>query len=277
MKPSEFLKMGIAVIPVYPKSKKPAVRWRDYQRVLPKESQFQIWFRPDRDPAYNAAVICGWRGLVVLDFDDQHSYSAWLVWTVKHGGEAWEVAEKTYRVKTARGMHLYLFVDETLRCSKFDYGDIKGIGGYVLIPPSVHPSGAQYVAVDESASIVHVSSLTGIIPNAPQPPIPSAPLTHVYQSSALWPGTLVEQIKASVSILSLFPDAKPTGGLRWWRARCPLHDDSDPSLWIDLDRGLCGCYAGCTVKPLDVIGMFARIHGLDNAEAIKRLAREVLK
>ena len=44
-------------------------------------------------------------------------------------------------------------------------------------------------------------------------------------------------------------------------------------MWVDTARGICGCYAGCTPKPFDVIDLYARLHGLDNRDAIKQLAR----
>jgi len=268
----DFLKLGVATIPIYARSKKPSVRWREYQRRLPSTAEVQRWFRPGR--VTNAAVVCGWRGLTIVDFDDLAGYVQWQAWAIAQGETAREVAASTYRVRTSRGMHLYLFVEDKPRCGHFQWGDIKGVGGYVLIPPSVHPSGHIYSAVDDTAPILTVKSLEGVIPEAPEPPAPRpAPLQHVAAMSALWPATLVESIKESTPILSFFPGAIPTGGKRWYVAHCPWHDDKHESLWIDVERGICGCYAGCTAKPLDVIGVYARLHGLDNKTAIREMAR----
>lgn len=236
------------------------------------------WFRPGR--LTNAAVVCGLRNLVVLDFDTQQAYMDWGAWAIGEGGMAEYVANVTYRVRTARGLHLYLFVVDTPRCAHTQYADVRGIGGYVLIPPSVHPSGTVYTAVDESAPIVKVDSLADVIPDPPASPVVQMPLlTHVYQSSALWPATVIEQIKEATNILSFFPDAKPTSGDgRWYRARCLFHDDKDPSLWIDTKRGLCGCYAGCNGgKSMDVLNVYGRLYGIESSEVVKRLAAEVFK
>jgi hypothetical protein len=274
MNPKSFFESGISVIPVLFASKKPTVRWQKYQSHLPTEQDMQRWFRPGRQT--NAAVICGWNGLTVIDFDDMAEYLKWLAWSLTAGEMARRVSGYTYRVKTSRGMHVYLFVDETPRCSHFSWGDIKGKGGYVLIPPSVHPSGAIYTAVDELAPILRVDSLQGIIPDPPAAPVPVCPPTvHVCSSSALWPATVVEEIKEKVSILSLLTDVKATGGSRWFAAKCPFHDDKEPSFWIDAEKGLCGCYSGCTPKPLDVIGLYGRLHSLTNKEAIKQLAEQI--
>jgi len=171
-------------------------------------------------------------------------------------------------------MHVYLLVADAPRCGKTGdpiAADIKGIGGYVLIPPSVHPSGARYEAVDNSAPIMEIDALDEVLPNAPAKARPRpTPTVMVAASSGLWPLTLIESIKAAIPILSLLPDAEQTGN-HWYRCRCPLHDDHDPSMWVDTGRQLCGCYAGCTPKPLDVIGLYARLHGLTDRQAIREL------
>jgi hypothetical protein len=269
MTPSEFLAAGIAVIPVLPGTKKPAVRWFGYQHTLPTKAEVDIWFRPGRH--ISAAVVCGWRGLTVVDFDTIPGYHEWLAWAIAEGGEARVVALGSYKVKTARGVHVYLFVKDTPRCGKFRYGDIKARGGYVLIPPSVHPSGAVYTAVDENAPIMEVESLQGIIPDPPAPPVPTLqPTTLVYPSSSLWPATVIEEIKQKVSILEFFPDAKETGA-HWYMAVCPFHQDENPSLWIDTKNGICGCYAGCLTKPADVIELYCRLHNVTAKQAVREL------
>ncbi len=268
--------MGIAVIPVLPRTKLPDVAsWRRYQTELPTPSELARWFRPGR--VTNAAVICGWRGLTVVDFDAMDDYLAWQAWAIATGGTARDVGLRTYRVRTSRGMHVYLFVDERPRCGHFAGGDIKGVGGYVLIPPSVHPSGAVYTAVDDTAPILSVDSLAQVLPDPPPPPAPQPlPLVHVANASALWPQPLVEEVKAATPILSLLPGAKQTDGSgRWWIVRCPLHDDHSPSMWVDAERGLCGCYAGCNDRPMDAVDLYARLHHLDNRDAIRELAKRL--
>ncbi len=58
-------------------------------------------------------------------------------------------------------------------------------------------------------------------------------------------------------VLSKLPDARPVAGSshKAWKARCPAHADSDPSLSVTLgDQGgaLIHCYAGCS--PEAVVG-----------------------
>lgn len=273
MGPTDFVARGIAVVPVFHRSKRPMVPWRPYQQTLPTPEEMARWFRPGWTT--NAAVICGWRGLTVLDFDTIADYAAWCAWALDQGKEVRTVAEQSYRVLTARGVHVYLFCDETPRCGKFSGGDIKGHGGYVLIPPSIHPSGVPYVPADEAAPILRVRRLSDVLPDPPSLPTPRLPdPVHVATTSGLWPRTIVEQIREEIPITTFFSDVSPSSpDGRWYIGTCPWHDDRSPSLRLDTQAGLAYCWSGCTPKPLDVIGVYGRLYGVQQKEAIKTLAR----
>jgi hypothetical protein len=61
----------------------------------------------------------------------------------KHG-DGWT---RTLTCVTARGKHLYFKTDTAIKCSasKIATGlDVRGDGGYVVVPPSLHPSGRYY-------------------------------------------------------------------------------------------------------------------------------------
>lgn len=272
---SKWLNHGIAVIPIAYKSKRPIVSWRRYQDTLPTLAELQGWFRPGRQ--LNVAVICGWQGLTILDFDDHESYLRWLAWAVVVGGPARFVAMTTFRVRTGRGMHVYILVDETSHCGKWTWGDLKAIGGYVLIPPSTHPSGALYTVINSSAPIIKVGELAKMMPDPPEPPAPAPiPTVHVYPGSSLWPRSLAEEIRERIPVLELLPDAQPSGGNgRWYLTRCPFHSDQSPSLRIDTTAGIVSCFASCLDRPLDVIGLYARLNGISNGEAIRVLAERL--
>lgn len=311
--PLDFVQMGIAVIPVLPFSKRPAVRWHRYRATggeLPSARQFQRWFRPGR--LTNAAVVCGWQQLTILDFDAMASYETWLTWAADRGGAALELAACGYRVRTSRGMHVYVHSSDRPGCSLLWraaeaerrwlpllgkdrtareraavagdlWGDIKGIGGLATIPPSVHSSGVPYLAENDGAPIPRVECLADVVPHvaAPRPvTLPGTPsIEEVLSPSSAWSPWLsdtaspIERIKRSVAILDLFPDARPAGGAgRYWVTRCPWHDDREPSLSIDTERGTVRCWTGCTGdKGWDVIDVWARCHGVSNREAIRQL------
>jgi DNA primase len=51
---------------------------------------------------------------------------------------------------------------------------------------------------------------------------------------------------------------------------CPLHDDTRPSLTLDVDRGLWFCFA--CAEGGDAIELWQRVRGCSFAEAVRELA-----
>lgn len=130
---------GLAVIPLAAKSKRPLVRWSEYQTNPPERDLVTDW--AGRYRGCNWAVLLGppSAGLIALDFDDAASYARWTaVWP--------DVAQAAPTVNTARGAHVYLVGPAGQRTASMENyaGEVKGAGGYVLLPPSIHPSGAVY-------------------------------------------------------------------------------------------------------------------------------------
>ena len=91
------------------------------------------------------------------------------------------------------------------------------------------------------------------------------------QVVTLGPGT-VARVKSAYRLEELLPVVTKTGA-DFYLTRCPLHDDHTPSMGVNTAQQICGCYAGCTRKPLDFINLFARLNDLTNSEAIRELAR----
>jgi len=122
-----------------------------------------------------------------------------------------------------------------------------------------------------------VALLATDIPSKSPAPAAQAPAAanpwQVVNRTGNYSGSLVSKIKKHYRIEDYFPDATPTSAdNRWLMARCPLHDDSNPSMWIDTREQICGCFSGCTNKPLDVINLYSRIHGIDLVNTIYVLA-----
>jgi len=94
----------------------------------------------------NWAVACGAEsGIWVLDVDGEPGCES-MRSLVKQHGEGWT---RTLTVITARGQHFY-FAWPTIRTIRNSAGklgaglDVRGDGGYCIIPPSVHPDGPIY-------------------------------------------------------------------------------------------------------------------------------------
>ena len=125
---SMWLAKGIATIPCKTRSKVSLVPWKEYQIRLPTIPELEDWF--GLGSQNNLAVITGGAAcLVVIDFDSMDYFKLWQgLYPVK-----------TFMVRTGRGVHVYLFVEEPARTMHFPGIDIKADGGYVLAPPSIHP------------------------------------------------------------------------------------------------------------------------------------------
>lgn len=279
---SFFCQLGVSVIPVHYRAKNPAVEWGEFAfrpgtpSRNPTEQEIAKWFASE---LVNVGICTGWQGLTVLDFDDAGEYGKWLA----AGND--EVRQHAYRVQTSRGVHVYIRLPHAERARKIGKVDIKGIGGYVLGAGSVHPSGKEYRAMRERIVIPYVNALSDVLPAAALlaehtepagvqlPRAPAPPETDVWKA-AMSPralGGAVERIKKQLRIEDLFQTKIKTGS-HWYITCCPLHEDAHPSLWIDVSRQICGCFAGCTPKPLDVINLVARLKGVTNTEAIQFLS-----
>ena len=286
-----FVGAGIAVIPVAFQSKSPVQKWKKFQATLPSAGQLDNWFPANRK--VNWGVVAGWQNLVIVDFDDAGAYGKWRAYATERGGQAAHVARNAYQVTTARGVHVYIRTRDAERNRKLPGIDVKARNGYVLGAGSVHPSGAIYTAMRENIYIPLVGALSEILPPdllaldtampdnvtipsanlsglAPKPVV-SDPWDAATLSADVRDGKTIDRIKARFSIDSLFTGKEQTGA-NYFMVRCPLHDDGSPSMWVDTARGMCGCFAGCTSKPLDVINLFARIRGITNQDAINQMA-----
>lgn len=136
-----YVNQGFSIIPVAPMSKKAAIKWDQYQERRPSEEEIDEWVRGYWSAGYNIAIICGdvSGNLVVLDFDTYSCpESADLLSAFKFAGRTWVVETPS------GGVHVYLRTKAP--CPSFDVGargkkllEVRGIGRYVLAPPSVAP------------------------------------------------------------------------------------------------------------------------------------------
>ncbi len=272
-----WLNLGIATIPIRYKDKRPAISaWKQYQHRLPLDTELSKWFS---NPYTNIAVVTGWRNLVVIDFDMDTEYEKWALWIAKR--RIYRYIRQTLTVRTARGYHVYVTTNQPAQNAKLPRIDIKARNGCVLTPPSIHPSGAQYKVISGDLP-VRIEALSDILPaellaaHTQQPKTVTPAPVPVVISDDPWSHAeytldpdrdLIEQIKERYRIEQFFPRMCSRDG-RWHMTNCPFHDDRQPSFWIDTCRQLCGCFAGCTPQPYDVIDLYARLHNLSVKEAI---------
>jgi len=129
-----------SVIPVSRDSKKPAIPWKTYQENLANEDNLIRWFGVGSN--YNIGLVTGrLSGIIVIDCDTLEASDGFV--------KEYPEASTTLQVVTGRGIHYYFKYEEGIRN---DTGkklgekiDVRGDGGYVVIPPSIHANGKVYV------------------------------------------------------------------------------------------------------------------------------------
>ena len=144
---------GISVIPLEPHGKRPAFEllpkgsdgkatWRPYQERIPTEEEARRWFTI---PGHNLGIVCGAvsGNLYGIDFDNANLVQ---VWSSKYES----LVATCPIVQSGReggGYHIYARGTNATRCFEHTGGDIKGEGGYLVAPGSIHPSGKKYQLV----------------------------------------------------------------------------------------------------------------------------------
>jgi Bifunctional DNA primase/polymerase, N-terminal/Primase C terminal 1 (PriCT-1) len=141
---------GLHVFPCRPRDKRPATT-DGLKSATVDAGAIEQWWRSN--PDFNIAVATGTiSGVFVVDVDGVDAATELQKLEREHGE-----LPTTIVVATARGRHLYFQAPEMpVRSSagKIAKGlDTRGDGGYVLVPPSIHPSGHRYCRSADSANV----------------------------------------------------------------------------------------------------------------------------
>lgn len=134
-----------SVVPMQPRGKRPLVAWREFQQRLAREDEIAHWFA--RWPEANVGIVTGRISGIVVDVDARHGGQVRLsAAELRHG-----LLEATPEVAAGGGgRHLYYThpgVTMAARVAVLPGIDLRGDGGCVVAPPSVHPWGRRYAWV----------------------------------------------------------------------------------------------------------------------------------
>ena len=133
-------KYGIPVFPLWPKSKNPIPK-HGFHEASTDTAQIERWWT--NTPTANIGGVMG-DGIVCIDFDvdENGAYNAldWLSdWELENG----KLPETATAITGRGGMHLFYRVDREIKKSENGeiHVDIRGVGSYAMLAPSVHPNG----------------------------------------------------------------------------------------------------------------------------------------
>ena len=134
----EYLDLGFSVVPVKRADKKPYVKWEKYQHEHPTVDDVEKWW--NMWPDANVAIVTG-------DISE-----IWVMDADGPAGVEWinANAPKTgvYSI-TSKGVHAIFKIPEGVSIANavrlFPEIDVRGNGGYVVVPPSIHADGHTYL------------------------------------------------------------------------------------------------------------------------------------
>lgn len=279
-----WVDQGYSVIPIGYKDKRPAFdalgwvgsygdegrpSWETYKNRQPRRDELETWFHAG--PPHNLGIVTGYNNLVVIDFDVLAAYDLWHEWAWETGGEPWQCVNFAYTVTTARGRHVYVRPETC--CDSYMAGciDVKARWGYVLAPPSIHPSGALYAGGD--GNVFPVGNVGDVFPLKPDP---TPVLAHTVPAGDPYDAAteardcggmgVIAAIKERVTIADVLGLTKGARVIR-----CPLHNDRSPSFYIYSD-GHFKCF-GCGAHG-DVLDLVAMLRHVSQRDAIVMLAEQ---
>lgn len=141
-----YAELGLAIFPLEVCGKRPATS-NGFKAATTDKERIAKWWNSHPDSNIGIATGAPSGGLVVIDLDedeekDKHGYEVLKEWQQAHG----ELPE-TWQSITGRGGYHLFFKDSARTPCKvglYDGVDIRGDGGYIVAPPSIHPNGHAY-------------------------------------------------------------------------------------------------------------------------------------
>ena len=149
----DYVERGLAIIPLGVGKKEPVTKsglndWTD------NPGQIDVWWGQGEhagkrgNPRYNIGMACGQvsGGIIAIDLDchsdDANGLHFLRDWEVEHG----KLPETWTQITGSGGKQLFYRAGQDIRNSaNGELGvDVRGNGGYVVLPPSLHPCGECY-------------------------------------------------------------------------------------------------------------------------------------
>lgn len=247
-----YAKSGWWVFPLKPRDKTP-ITAHGLQDASNKMDVVRQWW--GKWPDANIGLNCGKSGMVVVDLDKRGGYDGLKEWEEIQTQNG--IHSHTSTSLTGGGGRHLLFKSPDGLSIKNSAGklapgiDVRAEGGYVVLPPSIHPSGNAY-AWEASTDIETLpDSIVRILTTVPDPwkiytlldaQQPRPPLEWIVDgvitagSLSIWygaPGTLKSMLLADLSICV-------SAGLTWLTKQAGgggYATRQGPVLWLDFDNG----------------------------------------
>ena len=140
----DYAARGLPVFPCLPRGKTPAIGRGFHAATTNPATIRRYWTDPERNIGIPTGASSGaW----VLDVDGIEGEVSLRDLEARHGA-----IPKTRSVITSRGRHVWFAYRDPIPSSAGRIGpgiDVRGDGGYVIAPPSVHETGHRYAFPDD--------------------------------------------------------------------------------------------------------------------------------
>jgi hypothetical protein len=157
----DYTARGWSIIPIRTRDKRPLVRWEEFQHRRPTVEEVHAWF--SGWPEAGIGVVTGTvSSLIVLDIDSRHGGDV----SLERLEQQHNRLPVTLECRSGGGgRHFYYAHPGALVRNKVGLApgvDLRGDGGYVVAPPSLHTSGLRYAwAEDRKPEMADLAPLPG--------------------------------------------------------------------------------------------------------------------
>lgn len=138
----KYLSLGLSIIPLKPKGKEPLIPWAEFQKRRAGVEEAKEWFK--KWPCANVGIVTGSvSGIAIIDLDGPEGLK-----------EALRLGLTSSTISlTGNGKHLwYKYPEQSLNPTLLVQNsvriypgiDVRGDGGYIVAPPSMHENGQRY-------------------------------------------------------------------------------------------------------------------------------------
>ena len=161
---------GWSVFPLWPRAKTPACK-RGFKNATTNPATIRRYWLAE--PSFNIGIATGLpsRGVWVIDTDGTLGAETLRNLEAQHGP-----LPPTLTSMTSRGPHLWFVADGPIQSTAGRVGpglDVRGDGGYVVCPPSIHPDGTIYKWIDSTPPAVAPAWLVNLTRPRPISSTPS--------------------------------------------------------------------------------------------------------
>ena len=149
-----YARSGWYVFPLKPREKRPATE-HGLDDATTNLDTIRRWWT--KTPTANIGLNCGKSGLVVVDLDKHGKWDGlqeWAIFTTKHH----LTPHTSTSVTGGGGRHLLFKSPDGIEIKSVNARlspgiDVKAEGGYIVLPPSIHPTGIPYAWEDGNTRI----------------------------------------------------------------------------------------------------------------------------